>query len=200
MGVENVAAKENVRLFLAEDSQRQDRRVHLPLRIQVILIAVLLNAYLGCTRSPVSERKIEFPFEHPAAEEARKLFLTLEVYSEEDYRGLSRRDRYLWDVKWFEVEVMNGGVDQYFHNSAGDHSVECLEALKAIGAKDSYALLKQAIDLFPQGQPSTHREVRQKQLRELAGAKYIDDLLSGEIEVDLYQHMLDYYRKADPKK
>ncbi len=143
-------------------------------------------------------RTVEFPFQHPAAEEARQLFLTLEVYSEEDYRKLPRRDRYLWDVSWFETEVMNGGVDQYFYNSAGDHAGECLEALQAIGAKKSHSLLSQACDLFPQRRPSANRDTRQKQLRDLVGAKHIDDLIQGEIEVDLYQHLLDYYHKADP--
>jgi hypothetical protein len=141
---------------------------------------------------------LEFPFEHPAAEEARQIFLTLEVYSEGDYRKLPRRDRYLWDVSWFAAEVMNGGVDQYFYNSAGDHADECLEALKAIGAGQSHKLLRQTCDLFPEGHPSASRDVRQKQLRDGAMPD-IDDAILGEIEVNLYQHMLDYYRKADPK-
>jgi hypothetical protein len=93
---------------------------------------------------------------------------------------------------------MNGGVDQYFYNSAGDHGVECLEALNAIGATQSYALLKQACDFFPDGRPSAERDVRERQLHDLVGPKHIDDLISGQIEVDLYQHMLDYYRNADP--
>jgi hypothetical protein len=118
---------------------------------------------------------------------------------EQDYRDLPRRDRYLWDVSWFETEVMNGGVDQYFYNSAGDHAHECLEALNAIGAEQSHTLLKRACDFFPEGRPSANRGVRQKQLKELARPKHIDDLIDGEIEVDLYQHILDYYHKADPK-
>jgi hypothetical protein len=142
---------------------------------------------------------MEFPFQHPAAAEANRIFLTLEVHSEEDYRKLPRRDRYLWDVSWFEAEVMNGGVDQYFFNSAGDHAKDCLEALNGIGAEQSHTLLKRACDLFPEGCPSETHEVRRKQLRALVGTNHIDDLVDGEIEVDLYQRMLDYYHKADPK-
>jgi hypothetical protein len=146
----------------------------------------------------MSDHNIEFPFQHPACKEAKQLFLLLEVYSEDDYRRLSLRDRYVWDVCWFETEVMNGGMDQYLGNSIGDHSMECLEALNAIGATRSYSLLEQACDLFPDGHPSTTREIRRRQLRELAGAQNIDNLISGEIETDLYQRLLDFYRTADP--
>jgi Domain of unknown function (DUF4375) len=160
-------------------------------------VASIVSLLVGCTRS--TDRPVQFPFDHPAAKEANRLFRTLEVNLEDDYKKLPKRDRYVWDVSWFEAEVMNGGVDQYFYNSAGDHAAECLKALQAIGAKQSYSLLKKACDLFPQGQPSANRTVRQQQLRDLTGKKHIDDLISGEIEVDLYQQLLDYYHDADPK-
>jgi hypothetical protein len=146
----------------------------------------------------MTEQSIEFPFEHPAAKQAKQLFLTLKVYSDDDYRRLARRDRYLWDIEWFEAEIMNGGMDQYFSNSAGDHIAECLEALDAIGARLSYQLLKKACSLFPAGRPSPTREIRQKQLRDVSGEKYLDDLIQGRIELDLYRRMMDYYQNADP--
>ncbi len=143
------------------------------------------------------EQEIEFPFQHPACKEAKELFRALEVYSDEDYRKLPRRDRYVWDVSWFECEVMNGGVDQFLYNSAGDHAIECLGALKAIGAARAYCLLKQACDLFPDGKPSPRHEIRRWQLLELKHGKQIDHSISGEIEVELYQLLLNYYRTAD---
>jgi hypothetical protein len=145
------------------------------------------------------DQPVEFPFEHPAADEARQLFIGLEAYSEADYQTLCRRDRYLWDVCWFETEVMNGGVDQYLANYTGDHAAECLKALEAIGAWQAHSLLKQACDLFPGGQPSADCKTRNQQLRDLAGHEHIDGLIHGAIEVDLYQRMLNYYRKADPQ-
>jgi hypothetical protein len=168
-------------------------------RTSLALIAGLLLFDAGCREASVPERPIEFPFQHPVAEEAREAFLRLEVYSEDDYRKLPRRDRYLWDVEWFEAEVMNGGVDQYFYNSTGDHAMECLEALNAIGAEAAYELLRRSCDLFPDKTPSSDREQRQAQLREVTGERHLDDLVEGEIEVDLYQRMMDYYHKADPK-
>jgi hypothetical protein len=144
---------------------------------------------------PENQNQSESAFEHPAAKEANKVFLTLEVYSEEDYRKLPLRDRYVWDICWFEVEITNGGMDQYLLNSAGDNAGECLEALEAIGAKQAYRLLKNAFDLFPDGRPSADRDVRESQMQRLAGANRIDDMIHGEIEVDLYQRLLDYYHR-----
>jgi hypothetical protein len=165
----------------------------------VALLVATLGFSLGCTRPSIPSHAVEFPFEHPAAKEAGELFIKLKVYSEEDYRKLPQRDRYLWDVTWFETEVMNGGVDQYLQNDTGDHIDECLEALQAIGAKKSHSLLTQACSLFPERRPSANPELRLKQLRELTGEKNIDDLIQGEIEADLYRLMLNFYHKVDPK-
>ncbi len=154
----------------------------------------------GCSQPSMPERPVELPFQHPAAKEIHGIFVTLDVVSEESYRRLSRRDRYVWDVGWFETEVMNGGVDQYLSNSTGDHAAQCLEALAAIGAEKSYGLLKQTCELFPGGMPNSDRETRQQQLRDLRGGKNLDDLIEGDLEVDLYQHLLDYYRGADPNQ
>lgn len=174
------------------------------LRVQLALLLASMCLFLGCNEPPnsvpMSDPDPKFPFEHPDAKEANRIFLTLEVYSENDYRNLPRRDRCLWDVSWFETEVMNGGVDQYFYNSAGDHAAECLEALEAINAKGSSGLLKLACDLFPEGRPSPNREDRQEQLRQIVGdSGHIDDLIEGEIEYELYQLMLGYYRRTDPE-
>jgi len=147
----------------------------------------------------MSERPIEFPFQHPAAGEAGHIFHALAVYTEAAYRALPQRDRYLYDVVWFENEVMNGGVDQYLYNSGGDHAAECLEALAAIGAMESYDLLSQACRLFPDAMPSANWTVRREQRQKIAGENYVDDLISGEIEPDLYQRLMSYYRKADPE-
>ncbi len=111
---------------------------------QLGVVGLALLAVDGCSRRPAPERAIEYAFEHPAAKEILKIFLKLDVVSEESYRDLSRRDRYVWDVNWFETEVMNGGVDQYMFNSAGDHAAECLEGSEAIGAEPSHRVLQRA--------------------------------------------------------
>jgi hypothetical protein len=73
--------------------------------------------------------------------------------------------------------------------------------LNAIGALESYKTLRNACDLFPHRHPAKNRERRQAMLRELTHGKgHLDDLMLGEmnLEPDLYQRLVDYYRKADP--
>jgi uncharacterized protein DUF4375 len=135
----------------------------------IVFCVALLNLLSGCSRSSIPDSEPEFPFQHPAAKEVKGIFRTLDVSSAEDYRSLPRRDRYLWNISWFEAEVMNGGVDQYLYNSSGNHAIECLAALKVIGATRSHTLLEQACKLFPKGQPSSNQSIRQMQLREIVG-------------------------------
>jgi hypothetical protein len=144
------------------------------------------------------DNEIEFPFQHPAAVEVKTIFLNLDVRSEDDYRALPRRDRYVWDISWFEAEVMNGGIHQYLANSSGDHAAACVEALTDIGATNALALLTNATELFPKGGPSKDRTEREAQLHEIEGeAADIDDMVEGEIEGNLYELLLDAYRRMD---
>jgi hypothetical protein len=61
-------------------------------------------------------------------------------------------------------EVMNGGFNQYFFNSAGDDAAATIEALDAIGASTTRALLVDACSKFPGGMPSSEWFQRQKAL------------------------------------
>lgn len=67
-------------------------------------------------------------------------------------------------VAGLEDEVMNGGFNQYFFNSAGDDAVAALDALALIGASATRALLVEACSRFPEGAPSRERFVRQDEL------------------------------------
>jgi hypothetical protein len=141
-----------------------------------------------------------FPFDHPAADRAHGLFMSLHVTSEEAYRALPLRERYLVDVKGFETDVMNGGIDQYMWNASGDHALECLEALKAIGATEAHSLLQNACELFPEHSPASKQEVRQKQLQLLMIDKSsLDELLNGGIEFELYELFLKFWDANEPK-
>lgn len=62
----------------------------------------------------------------------------------------------------------NGGFAQFFENSAGDHAMETIEALRTLGAPRVAALVSEAVSVFPDGRPATDRERRQQQLDRLA--------------------------------
>lgn len=59
--------------------------------------------------------------------------------------------RTLWHVGCFQGEVINGGVSQFFSNSAGNWAHESLVALRQIGASLCVELLEKALSLFPGG-------------------------------------------------
>ena len=52
--------------------------------------------------------------------------------------------RCVWDL---EAQVNNGGFEQYFFNSSGDHSHFALEALTCVGALQMRGIVQQAFDL-----------------------------------------------------
>ena len=60
-------------------------------------------------------------------------------------------------------EIHNGGFDQLFFNSLGDHCAEMLGYLEEVGAMRSHAMLKAAMAWFPGGVPSRDRWNRQDQ-------------------------------------
>lgn len=98
---------------------------------------------------------------------------------------------------------MNGRLDLFLFSIVGGHAIMCLEALKEIGAQDSYRILKAACDLFPGGQPSQDHELRRMQMRIIKnGAMSIDDLIDDvtavelHLEPNLFPLLLDYYHNA----
>ena len=70
-------------------------------------------------------------------------------------------------VDYLQMEVNNGGLDQFFFNSSGDYAQNILEACETVGASQSAALLRQAMAEFPDGQVPADREARWKLMEEL---------------------------------
>ncbi|HEX9104424.1 MAG TPA: DUF4375 domain-containing protein, partial [Polyangia bacterium] len=58
-------------------------------------------------------------------------------------------ERTLLDVALLEGEVNNGGLHQYFFNSAGERAVATIASLEAIGAPGAAAILREAVGRFP---------------------------------------------------
>ncbi len=90
------------------------------------------------------------------------------AFAQAEQRGFSSldaRQQAILLVRNLEAEVNNGGFDQYFFNSAGDHALQTLEVLAGMGATKTARLLRAACALFPRGTPSATRSARQKQLR-----------------------------------
>ncbi|ABD82342.1 DMP19 family protein [Saccharophagus degradans] len=87
----------------------------------------------------------------------------------------------------FDGEVHNGGFDQLFFNSLGDHYLEILDGLKIIGALKSAELLEKALRWFPESGPSTNREKRWAQLEPYENnEEYESDL--DELDTEFYKY------------
>jgi hypothetical protein len=85
------------------------------------------------------------------------------------YQELTAAEKVFVSVWELESEVNNGGFLQYFFNSSGDNAKYCVSALGKIGALNVAALVKQAISVFDNGEPSPDSAIRQLQVENLSG-------------------------------
>ncbi|WLD11288.1 DMP19 family protein [Planctellipticum variicoloris] len=83
------------------------------------------------------------------------------------YARMPQSFRYCLAVFECDAEIANGGLAQYFVNSAGDHWRDALAGLEAMGATSQRRALQGAIELFGKAGPSTDRRRRQSQLSQL---------------------------------
>ncbi len=83
---------------------------------------------------------------------------------EEHLERLSPEARLVYLLCSFDAEIHNGGFDQMFFNSTGDHALEILESLKVVGAWKCEQLLAKALSRFPDSRPAAGREQRCDQL------------------------------------
>jgi len=125
-------------------------------------------------------------------------------YQQRGFADLNEPERVFHCIWWLETEVNNGGFDQYFFNSAGNHARETSVALNAIGALQTVGILQQAMGKFAEGVPPEDRDERQIQLLDLTDNdenafeeldnefyKYKDDL-GGLLYTYVMAHKRDY--------
>jgi hypothetical protein len=85
----------------------------------------------------------------------------------------------IYAATWYISEVNNGGHHQFFYNSTGMVWQQALDGFTLLGAEKHKAILQQAINLFPNSQPSTDRQLRYEQLEAIDNDKFdpLDDQL-----------------------
>jgi hypothetical protein len=69
--------------------------------------------------------------------------------SDDNFSDLTEPERVFIYIDLLEAQVNNGGFDQFFFNSSGDHAHEILAAYKTIKAYKTADLIEEAIKLFP---------------------------------------------------
>ncbi len=82
------------------------------------------------------------------------------------FAGLSPQEKTFVLVWGLEADLNNGGFNQYFFNSHSDHAAVVPDALRAIGAPRTAAIVERALEIFPDGAPA-ERTTRQELLEEL---------------------------------
>jgi hypothetical protein len=82
--------------------------------------------------------------------------------SKEEFANAAPNVQTAYCIHRLEAEVNNGGFHQLFFNSSGAYVQETLQALTAIGAIATRALLERAIAIgFPDGYPADAQRHRQ---------------------------------------
>ncbi|MEX0700894.1 MAG: DUF4375 domain-containing protein [Planctomycetales bacterium] len=117
---------------------------------------------------------MKWSLERTIEQEVEHIFLTLPIESaldEAGYGALDESERHIWDVVRFQTEIENGGLHQFFGNSSGNHTGQTLDALRAISAVESSAVLEKACMLFPGGMPSSDWEQRDQQMQSMRDAQ-----------------------------
>lgn len=83
------------------------------------------------------------------------------------FDALTPAERVFRVVDEIEREVNNGGFDQYFINSSGDHAGQAVAALEAIGAHRTADIFRKALAVFGAIPPSPDGDTRFTQVAAL---------------------------------
>jgi hypothetical protein len=115
------------------------------------------------------------------------------------YDSLTRVEKIIENIFWLQGEVANGGFDQFFFNSAADHTFDTIESLSMIGADHTRNLVIQACSVFPQGEVPANRSERQKLLMSIGNkGNQLLNTLDGafyEFKDDLESMTVEYIKK-----
>lgn len=79
----------------------------------------------------------------------------------ENILNLSEEEKVFEYVEQLEMEINNGGFDQFFFNSAGDFTKETVDSLNIINAGKTATIVIEAMRLFPDNEVPKDRYIRQ---------------------------------------
>jgi hypothetical protein len=135
----------------------------------------------------------------------RAVAAAFERLAHEGYGALSPAQRVLVCVWGTCGEIDNGGFDQFFFNTSGDWAGDAEAAFRTIGAHELAAIVRSAIEIFPDGGPSPDHVVRHLQLDGLSpeaqarlseldrrfDSRNVDRLLAAFVEQNLDEILRD---------
>jgi hypothetical protein len=74
----------------------------------------------------------------------------------------------IYALLWTDAEVNNGGFEQFFFNSSGSLIDEAIEGAELVGASGNASILREAAEVFADGDVPENRETRSRILDELS--------------------------------
>jgi hypothetical protein len=98
------------------------------------------------------------------------------------YAAMTREEQNVYLVYVLELEVVDGGLDGFFGNSAGNCATRTAAALEEVGLDRQAAALRAVLADFPDGGPSEDRSTRFDQLDALGGRRARWHRLDRELE------------------
>ena len=116
------------------------------------------------------------------------------------YKAVPRVARTLFAAHFFESEVANGGLHQFFTNSTGVLAPEALEAFRQIGFSRTAAVLERAMAFFGTPYPR-EQDDRIERLEAVSGATRAEWDPFFELDDELYDSLgpehQDFYNALD---
>jgi hypothetical protein len=111
------------------------------------------------------------------------------------FDALNEPERVISLVSYAGFEIENGGLDQFYLNSAGDYAIETVWAFKMINAPTAAEILTRANSLFADKMPPKNwddrGEILSKMLSDETISKAFDDLTT-----EFYHEAEDVYDLA----
>ncbi len=111
-------------------------------------------------------------------------------YLESGFGCLNDIELVLLSVWMLEVEVNNGGFNQFYWNSAGDVANQVVHSLQKIGAPKTAEIVSDANRLFGEAGPPLDRQERQSKLEEIA-VNLVEEFESLDLRFYEYPHNLE---------
>jgi hypothetical protein len=101
------------------------------------------------------------------------------------FEDLSHPEQVIACLTEVEMEVNNGGFDQYYGNSPGDHAQDAVAALRELGATHTASLLVEANAAFGPAGPDPDREKRWAQMEGLDESRRAE---WGDLDTAFYEY------------
>lgn len=110
---------------------------------------------------------------------------------------LTNHEKTLYLVMDFEVEMNDGGFEQYLYSDAGNHIYDAYHSFVELGREDIAAILHECILIFPQEEVPADQYQRQNLLEMLLNDGPIFDDLNNRLDMNLLDDYLRYIDKVD---